>query len=184
MIVTADAGSIYSPHPQVSFEWDPTRTVKSDSTSHSAGYYSSPMSQSPLQTSPYGGSPYSPQASQSIGWLSSPNSVSTVAYGQELWVYHGPYGSCTFWRMMVQIPLSENEMCVSYSVNNGHRIQFYVPGKGQEMRWATYSVSGTLAALFLLMVVGSATASVLESMQMIFEDRVMLLDLTLYGQTC
>jgi len=62
------------------------------------------------------------------------------ALAEELWVYHGPYGTCTFWRAMLQIPLAQHEMPVTYRVNGGEGIQFVIPGRGQELRWATYSV--------------------------------------------
>lgn len=41
---------------------------------------------------------------------------------------------------MIEIPLSRHEMRVSYSVNGGLQLQFYVPGQSQNMRWAAYSV--------------------------------------------
>lgn len=31
-------------------------------------------------------------------------------------------------------------MIVKYTVNNGQPLEFYVPGREQEMRWAAYSV--------------------------------------------
>lgn len=47
----------------------------------------------------------------------------------------------TFWRFTLAVELQENEMAVSYSVNNGQSIDFFVPGRSQNFRWATHSVS-------------------------------------------
>lgn len=147
MIVTADSGSIYSPHPCVSLEWDPARPARFRTMSSSSAYHSpilSPVSKPGHPADFYAGSQYSQAASQPNNWIPSPLAGSSVVHGQELWVYHGPYGSCTFWRMMIQIPLADNEMSVTYRVNNGYGIQFFIPGKGQELRWATYSVRNSL----------------------------------------
>ena len=51
------------------------------------------------------------------------------------------YRTFTFWRFMIHIPLGESQMRVSYSVNNGIEMDFFVPGRMQNMRWAAYSVS-------------------------------------------
>ena len=42
---------------------------------------------------------------------------------------------------MIHVPLGNNEMRESYSVNNGIELGFFVPGRNQNMRWAAYSVS-------------------------------------------
>lgn len=46
---------------------------------------------------------------------------------------------------MIQVPLTQNEMEVAYRINGGHPLTFHVPAIGQELRWATYSVSAPLA---------------------------------------
>lgn len=51
------------------------------------------------------------------------------------------YRTFTFWRFMIHVPLGESQMRVSYSVNNGIEMDFFVPGRMQNMRWAAYSVS-------------------------------------------
>ena len=48
----------------------------------------------------------------------------------------------TFWRFLIHIPLAQHEMVVHYSVNNGQQLEFYVPGRNQNMRWAAHSVRG------------------------------------------
>lgn len=70
----------------------------------------------------------------------SPNELSQTVPGQEIWVYCGSGGTFTFWRFMIHIPLGPSEMRVSYSVNKGQEMQFFVPGRGQNMRWAAHSV--------------------------------------------
>jgi len=51
----------------------------------------------------------------------------------------------TFWRFLIHIPLAQHQMIVRYSVNNGQRLEFYVPGRNQNMRWAAHSVRGSSA---------------------------------------
>jgi hypothetical protein len=47
----------------------------------------------------------------------------------------------TFWRFLIQIPLSDSEMKIQYSINGGMKMNFFVPGRCQAMRVAAYSVS-------------------------------------------
>jgi hypothetical protein len=42
---------------------------------------------------------------------------------------------------MITIPLSAHEMEITYRINNGQAINFFVPGRNQNMRWAAHSVS-------------------------------------------
>ena len=46
----------------------------------------------------------------------------------------------TFWRFMIHVPLGPGEMRVTYSINRGQEMDFFVPGRNQNMRWAAYSV--------------------------------------------
>ena len=46
----------------------------------------------------------------------------------------------TFWRFMIEIPLTEHEMRINYTINKGIELNFHVPGRNQNMRWAAYSV--------------------------------------------
>ncbi|ESK96912.1 plasma membrane protein [Moniliophthora roreri MCA 2997] len=115
LIVTADSGSIYEPHPTLTYEWDPDAPVKHQK-------------------------------------LNGVPEVSThfrkeLVPGQEIWVYGGAGGTFTFWRFMIHIPLSMNEMAITYSINNGQKMQFYVPGQNQNMRWATHSCNGFSAGV-------------------------------------
>jgi hypothetical protein len=52
-------------------------------------------------------------------------------------VFHSTF---TFWRFSMRIPLGSDEMKVHYSLNRGQRLEFFVPGRHQNMRWAGYSV--------------------------------------------
>jgi hypothetical protein len=54
---------------------------------------------------------------------------------------YGDFRTYTFWRFTLAVELQDNEMSVSYSVNNGQSIDFFVPGRNQNFRWATHSVS-------------------------------------------
>jgi hypothetical protein len=92
----------------------------------------------------------------------SPSAQEKTVLGQEIYVYAGrggyvhvptlPFGcesdtflvrffsTYTFWRFLIQIPLSNSEMKVRYSINYGMEMDFFVPGRGQTMRLAAYSV--------------------------------------------
>jgi hypothetical protein len=89
--------------------------------------------------------------------------VEKKVFGTELYVYSGRSGcvyvstrtwllriqcvypctvsTYTFWRFLIQIPLSGSEMKIQYSINDGLALDFFVPGCGQTMRLAAYSVS-------------------------------------------
>ena len=34
----------------------------------------------------------------------------------------------------------QHEMPIKYSINNGQKLEFFVPGRNQNMRWVGYSV--------------------------------------------
>jgi hypothetical protein len=46
----------------------------------------------------------------------------------------------TFWRFNIQVPLGPFEMKIKYSINEGQELEFYVPGRFENMRWAAHSV--------------------------------------------
>jgi len=173
MIVTADAGSQYSPTPFLSVTWDlavrvpatpvvPTHDKISSPTSASfrrdrlpsrfsdvkpfnpdtLGERAPPLEQLDDDDAP----PYSEVAGNTNGHARRPSRTrqNRTISGQEIWVYHGASGTFTFWRFMIEIPLSSVEMAVNYSVNNGTWIEFVVPAIGQNMRWAAHSVRESL----------------------------------------
>jgi hypothetical protein len=51
-----------------------------------------------------------------------------------------PVSTFTFWRFIIQIPLTDSEMKIKYSINDGLELEFFVPGRRQTMRLAAYSV--------------------------------------------
>ncbi|EKD05691.1 hypothetical protein A1Q2_00015 [Trichosporon asahii var. asahii CBS 8904] len=51
-------------------------------------------------------------------------------------------GPCSFWRFMIQIPLQDHEAKVYYSINGGGELSFFVPARGQNMRWVAHSCNG------------------------------------------
>ena len=51
------------------------------------------------------------------------------------------FSTYTFWRFLIQIPLTESEMKIQYSINGGVESDFFVPNDRQTMRLAAYSVS-------------------------------------------
>ncbi|KAF8968403.1 hypothetical protein BDZ97DRAFT_1655223 [Flammula alnicola] len=117
LIVTADAGSIYEPHPTLTYSWDPDQPL------HSATSY---------ELGPHPADPHSvvmPAAA-------SPT-VSTFSMA----------GTFTFWRFLIKIPLAQHEMAIRYSINNGQQIEFWVPGRMQNMRWAAHSCNGFSAGV-------------------------------------
>lgn len=48
--------------------------------------------------------------------------------------------SHTFWRFAIQIPLSATQMRITYQLNNGQELNFWVPGRNENMRYAAHSV--------------------------------------------
>ncbi|KAF8232307.1 hypothetical protein L208DRAFT_1272706 [Tricholoma matsutake] len=144
LIVTADSGSIYDPHPHLTYEWDPTLRISSHTRPAKCSFDLGPHPADPhsivLPSSP---SPASYYASNDNGMTNLSQSVP----GQELWVYGGQGGTFTFWRFLIQIPLGDHEMAVKYSINAGQQLEFVVPGRNQNMRWAVHSCNGFSAGV-------------------------------------
>jgi len=67
---------------------------------------------------------------------------SAVVEATQIYVYHGLGGSHTFWRFKLEIPMAEHEARIAYSLNGGHKIHFFVPGKRQNFRWVGHSCNG------------------------------------------
>ncbi|KAJ7752003.1 hypothetical protein B0H16DRAFT_1663119 [Mycena metata] len=142
MIVTADSGSVYEPHPTLSFEWDPDAKTKSPLNSVKEGRPSHPsfdLGPHPADRNvshTLNGLPSNGKAQASRG----PNAQKEEVPAHEIWVYAGHAGTSTFWRFHLEIPLGPFEMAITYSINNGQPTIFHVPGINQNMRWAAYSV--------------------------------------------
>ncbi|KAI0350240.1 hypothetical protein OH77DRAFT_1431241 [Trametes cingulata] len=141
MIVTADAGSVYEPLPMLTYHWDPSRQVDklkrhASSRTHGKSFDLAPHPADPLSTV----SPASP--TRENGESEGPDPEQRSVVGQELYVYYGNGGTFTFWRFMIEIPLTSHEMKINYTINNGIELNFFVPGRNQNMRWAAYSCNG------------------------------------------
>ncbi|CAL1703673.1 unnamed protein product [Somion occarium] len=147
LIVTADAGSTYEPHPTFTYSWDPNAQTAPQmhrrTDSRSTGHGSS------IDLGPHPADPYStvfPAANGDHTQL-SPTAMTQNVLGEEIWVYCGNGGTFTFWRFMIHIPLSTREMRVTYTVNNGQHLHFFVPARNQNMRWAAFSCNGFSAGI-------------------------------------
>ena len=95
------------------------------------------------------------------------------------------YRTFTFWRFLIQVPLGPHEMAITYSINSGQRLEFFVPGRTQNMRWAAHSVS--LPSRPSRSVTEGGTSAMgfqLVSIQMIFVDQDSSQVMTLSGSTC
>jgi len=207
MFAAADAGSTYEPYPILKYRWDPKRFAP-----HSRQY-----SAQGAQGVDLGPHPADPMAvhdgSQADDdHLEGPNIVEQSVLGTEVYVHNGcggyayalhvsaptwlsTYASLgtfsiyTFWRFLIQIQLTENEMKIQYSINDGLKMDFFVPGLRETMRLAAYSVSEPSPnphrdLLMTSIHARSAMGSALVWTQMTFADRVSSLVTTLSGSTC
>ncbi|KAH8117510.1 hypothetical protein DFH11DRAFT_1575443 [Phellopilus nigrolimitatus] len=144
MVVSSDATSIYEPHPMLTYEWDPQGTGISRSTSHINGKGRS------FDLGPHPADPHSDAALLDANGSSLQSSTARKESvpGHEIWVYEDPRGrTFTFWRFMIQIPLNQNEMCVRYTINGGQALEFFVPGRNENMKWAAHSCNGFSAGI-------------------------------------
>ncbi|KAG8739041.1 hypothetical protein FRC10_006236 [Ceratobasidium sp. 414] len=157
MIVTADAGSQYDPHPMLHIEWDPLRPshvgrASGHQRAQSMSSLPPPITLAPVAPGMPPPIPYTsrPHLSPPVSPAKIPPSRAaeqTDIPGQEIWVYRGTSGSYTFWRFLIEIPLGPQEMGVRYRMNMGPETEFFVPGRNQNMRWATYSCNGFSAGI-------------------------------------
>ncbi|KAJ3802934.1 hypothetical protein GGU11DRAFT_813184 [Lentinula aff. detonsa] len=143
LIVTADSGSTYEPHPTLTYQFDPEQLPRHHKKS-SKGFAGKSFDLGPHPADPHSTSlPIHTNGHASSG----PNFISEQSPAQEIWVYPGAGGTFTFWRFMIHVPLGPNEMEVTYSINNGQQLHFFVPGRNQNMRWASYSCNGFSAGV-------------------------------------
>jgi hypothetical protein len=147
ILSATDAGSVYDPHPVLTLEWDPHRPVGNRTSSFNLQRSQSVFSTSGISHRGYSASPIPISPSSTPSLYPIPRTQSRTLYAQELWIYPGPPGSCTFWRWMIQIPLGPNEMGVRYRINGGQEIEFFVPGLNQNMRFAATSCNGFSAGV-------------------------------------
>ncbi|KZT28528.1 hypothetical protein NEOLEDRAFT_1154428 [Neolentinus lepideus HHB14362 ss-1] len=143
LIVTADGGSEYEPHPDLTYEWDPDAPLV-----FYKGHRRNVMS---FDLPPHPADPHSVFVAYEDDANSTtshgPNYRKEHVPGHDIWVYAGSGGTFTFWRFLIQIPLGPNEMRIKYCINNGQELEFWVPGLTQNMRWAAYSCNGFSAGV-------------------------------------
>ncbi|TRM61810.1 hypothetical protein BD626DRAFT_500604 [Schizophyllum amplum] len=148
LVVTADAGSIYSPHPTLTYEWDPENVASSQRKKHRRGGANQSFDLGPHPADPH--STAIPTVTAS-GMPENGNGHSTKKVeespGQEIHVHGGEGGTFTFWRFMIHIPLSDHEMAITYTINRGQALHFFVPGRNQNMRMAVHSCNGFSAGV-------------------------------------
>lgn len=141
LIVTADSGSNYEQNPRFTYYWDPDQPVKLARRPSTTSHRGPSVDLGPHPADPMSGPSHANR--EPLG----PNAIVKEAKGQDIYVYIGVSGTYTFWRFMVQIPLGPNEMRIRYRVNGGQDLQFYVPARHQNMRWAAYSCNGFSAGV-------------------------------------
>ncbi|KAI0747647.1 hypothetical protein C8Q80DRAFT_1353629 [Daedaleopsis nitida] len=153
LIVTADAGSVYEPLPTLSYHWDPDYTPTGklkrhmSTRTHGQSFDLAPHPADPMSIV----APVSPEVLNAGVDLKPEaarvDSEQRRAEGKELYVHYGNGGTFTFWRFMIEVPLTSHGMRISYTVNNGIELNFHVPGRNQNMRWAAYSCNGFSAGV-------------------------------------
>jgi|SRR6267154_3231796 len=162
--VAADAGSTYEPYPTLKYRWDPKHSAP-----HNRQY--SVQGAQGVDLGPHPADPTAAHiGSQAYdGHLEGPNVLEQRVLGRDIYAY-SERGRCvpfvlawttpylvdswhpaisvifstytyTFWRFLIQIPLTETEMKIQYSINSGLELEFFVPSIRQTMRLAAYSVS-------------------------------------------
>ncbi|KAJ7582843.1 hypothetical protein C8J56DRAFT_1005754 [Mycena floridula] len=146
LVVTADSGSSYEPFPILTYEWDPDKESQSFMEKKAAATKSFELSPHPAD--PHSGSMFTSSASTSdANSQHGPNARKETTSGKEIWVYGGNGGTYTFWRFTIHIPLGNHEMKVAYSINDGQSLEFFVPARRQNFRWASYSCNGFSAGV-------------------------------------
>ncbi|KAL7411351.1 hypothetical protein BDY24DRAFT_364703 [Mrakia frigida] len=127
MIVTADAGSVMDPRPSLSLSWN---AGTSSSTEGTLAALTKDLNLDNDSSVP------KPSVS------SEGSTQKAEVPGESIYVYHGPQGSFTFTRFTILIPLTEKSTQISYRVNHGTELSFWVPGKNEPLRWAAHSCNG------------------------------------------
>lgn len=139
----------------LTYEWDPESTSTTQPR-----YGQNTFDLGPHPADPLANIAIAPNHdSRTNGHSSTSHMKRDTVPGHEIWVYVGNQGyvamsirfdmqledtkssTFTFWRFSIQIPLSNQETSVRYSINNGQEFGFFLPGRNQNMRWATYSVN-------------------------------------------
>ncbi|WWC95300.1 hypothetical protein V866_002161 [Kwoniella sp. B9012] len=67
---------------------------------------------------------------------------SQTVQARRIHVYSSRDGNMSFFRFIFEIPLQHAQMVVRYRLNGGAEMDFVVPQKGENMRWAAHSCNG------------------------------------------
>lgn len=119
MIVVADTNSGYSPTPTLRLEWD------ADALAVAMGK---------LNIQP----PHD----------AAPAANNRTVEGVKIYTYDTPQsGPMSFWRFKIEIPMTNEEEQVFYSINGGPENNFAVPAIGQNFRWMGHSCNGFSAGV-------------------------------------
>lgn len=139
MIVTADETSDYSTTPTMRLTWKPYSKGSNNELHQSNG--------------------------EANGVLNDEGAIVKETAAQtskaiKLWTFKGEHGSFTFWRFKLEVPLTDSEQKVTYSlegaahpdsappaVKEGKSNSFFVPSKTQNFRWIGHSCNGFSASL-------------------------------------
>ena len=119
MIVVADTNSGYSPAPSLRLEWD------ADALAVAMGK---------LNIQP----PHESAAAANTRHVE----------GVKIYTYQTPSsGAMSFWRFKIEVPMTQDEEQVFYSINGGPENSFAVPAIGQNFRWMGHSCNGFSAGV-------------------------------------
>jgi len=85
------------------------------------------------------------QGMQNVG-LNGSGTWKTIE-ASSIYTYHSLAGGNTFWRFKLEIPLADAEQAITYSLNGGRTVQFFIPGRSQNMKWVGHSCNGFSAGV-------------------------------------
>lgn len=128
MIVTADTGSDYSKTPDITYRYTPSSSL--------AGQFQQSVSLNGNCV-----------AANGNGHTAQGQEVVQRIEGQKIWIFHSLTGGNSFWRFKIEIKQGETEMPVSYKINNGRELTFFVPGREENFRWVGHSCNGFSAGV-------------------------------------
>jgi hypothetical protein len=88
--------------------------------------------------------PYSPPTRE-LPRLAEPDVnllETTTLQSERIHQYRSHDDTSSFYRFIIEVPMQQTEMVVSYRLNRGEAIEFVVPKIGQNLRWAAHSCNG------------------------------------------
>lgn len=131
--VSADSpsGSDYTRNPSISFTFQPYLAHVYPSTDATPAATGTPAE--PVESAQAGSTP-----GTAARTLLPPQTIQ----GRKIHTYESTNGSSSFWRFMLEVPLQEVEMAVRYRLNGGAEMEFVIPKRGENFRWAAHSCNG------------------------------------------